>query len=183
MFLRNFLKILFISILAVFCLAFMSGLPSFFSFINLPVVVLIFILGLYGLPQALFWGFGLGLIFDVYSFLPFGVHLFSYVLILWLANFLLVSFLTNRTLYSFWALIIFSDISFLMMKYLLSGLVFFVTKNDLVFDFSTNFWLYNFYGLLLDLLLVAVIFNALNYLGKRVGPVFLRKGSLGRLKR
>ncbi len=97
-------NIILIISLSVVQIALVSGLPAPAGNLNLALVVLIFILGFSGFNFAAWWAVGVGFLFEIFSFLPFGAFLIGLSLTVIIANWLLNYFFTNRSLYSFLAL-------------------------------------------------------------------------------
>ncbi len=111
-YIKIFFNALFIIILVVFQISFIDGLPTYFNNLNLPLVTLIFILVLGGLNPAFWWSLGIGFMFDIFSFMPFGLFTICYFLTIILTHFLLINFFTNRSLYSFLTLTFFATVSY-----------------------------------------------------------------------
>ncbi len=70
-------------------------------YLNLSLVVLIFLLVVFGLEQAWFCWLTSGFLADLFSFKLFGFYTFLFCAILLLVYWLLSNVLTNRSLYSF----------------------------------------------------------------------------------
>ncbi len=154
-------------------IAFIDNLPGYFNNINLILIALVFILMLGSFKEALWWAFGAGILCDVFSFNPFGLYLVSLVLVVIFANFLQVSYFTDRTLYSVLAL---TSLSLLCDRLILQLAKYAVTLFDsaeiraLV---DSSFWKHELSGIALSLVLAAVIFYVINYMSNRLKPVFL----------
>ena len=71
------INLILILILFILQFSFISGLDGILSKINLVIIILIFILVLFGLKYALIWSVCLGILFEFFSFFPFGFYLFS----------------------------------------------------------------------------------------------------------
>jgi len=166
-------NIVLIIALAILQLSFFNSLPGWFSGFNAAIVAIIFILALGNFSLAFWWAVGLGIFFDVYSFSPFGFYLFSLVGMAVITNFLLVNFLTNRSLYSFMVLTIFALSSYKIFLYILNYLFKFFGANDLDLVIDMNFWLNEFKSLFVDLIAVIVVFYLVNFMSKKLKPVFL----------
>ncbi|MEA1962691.1 MAG: hypothetical protein U9M94_00455, partial [Patescibacteria group bacterium] len=112
MYLKILSQIILFSLIALFQIGFVKALPIWFSEVNLILLVLVFFLGFDRLKTVLFWGAGMGIIYDLYAFVFFGVHTMSLLITIFLAYFLMVNFLTNRSLYSFLVLTSFTIFCF-----------------------------------------------------------------------
>ncbi len=167
------LNLILIISLAIIQLSFISGLPAFLDNINLIIVAIILILVIGNFKLAFWWSIGTGIMLDIYSFLIFGVNLVSLLTTLLFANFLLVNFFTNRSLYSILALTILASICYDLLSYGLSCLIYFFSHQDFILNLGINFWLNRLSGLALNLLAVLIIFYFMNFISHKFKPVFL----------
>lgn len=161
-------------LLSVMQISFISGLPFQMSNLNLILVILVLMLGFGDLYFVMWWSFGLGLVLDVFSFLPFGTHLIALPIAVYIAYFLLNNFFTNRSLYTFLAL---GAISTLVYELFLQLTNFLLNINNGDFSFvkSSSFWMIKLSQLEFNLLAMLIFFNLLHFLSKRLKPVFLIK--------
>ena len=172
MYIKIILNILLIMALAVVQLSFVSGLPGWLKFLNLILIALVFVLAVADLKLALWWGLGAGLLLDIFSFQPFGIYMVCLGLTLLAANFLSKNFFTDRSLYSFFALIFFSSFIFEFFFIFLNYLAQPSGGGEVAF-LNYNFWSSFLKQTIVNLAAVAVIFYALNFISKRLRPVFL----------
>lgn len=166
-------NIFFIFGLAALQIAFISALPGWFSYLNLALVVLIFILGFGSFNFALWWSVGAGLALEIFSFLPFGAYLISLSLTIIIANFLLNYFFTNRSLYSFLALTALSTMAYEMIINFIS--LIFIQADRYFFLANINFWSSALRRVSLNLLFTILIYYLAHFLGRNLRPVFLIK--------
>lgn len=170
-------KILFNSFLVLLLsaiqMSFVSGLPSYAGSLNLVLVALVFILAMLGFNVALWWGLGAGLVMDIISFSPFGIHMIGFIAMLVIVNFLLINFFTNRSLYSFVALIFFSTASFEIFLNL-SSYVFRKLGGSEFVPYGKLFWFGEVAQVGMNIAAASLIFYLLNYLTDRMKPVFLK---------
>ncbi|MDD5031998.1 MAG: rod shape-determining protein MreD [Patescibacteria group bacterium] len=176
MYLKIFLYLILIYILAVAQISFIATLPFGMSNFNLMLVCLIFILMLSGFRLSLWWALGAGFLLDTYSFSPFGIYLISLFLMVLLANFLLANFFTDRSLYSFLALTFFSTIFYSFLFYLLAYIFSFPEIKISVLG-GKDFWLALGFQLFFNLLFVSLLFYIISFVSKRLKPVFLERSS------
>jgi len=173
MYSKIFLNLILIIFLVICQLSFIGGLPWLFNKLNLILIVLIFILGLKDLKTALWWSIGVGFLFDVYSFSPFGFYLISLLFTVLVINFLLTSFLTDRSLYSFLALTFFATIFY---EFFLNLIIymgnFFIARTNF-FILTREFWANISVQIILNLLTVFILFYVVSFLSQRLKPVFL----------
>ncbi|OGF26123.1 rod shape-determining protein MreD [Candidatus Falkowbacteria bacterium RIFOXYB2_FULL_47_14] len=167
------LNAILIILLSVSQISFVSGLPGWFADINLPIMVLVFMLALSGFRLALFWSFGMGLLLDIYSFLPFGIYMAVFPSIAILINFFLIHFFTNRSLYSFLALAALALLLHEILVYSLSYAVYFVNRQDLNVYFDGKFWSDQAGVFIMNLGAVFILFYLFTLAGKNLKPVFL----------
>jgi len=166
-------NILLIIALGIAQIAFISGLPGPFSSLNLVLVVLIFILGFGSFNLAILWSFGIGLMLEIFFFLPFGVYLISFIFTIIIANLLLNYFFTSRSLYSFLALIALTTVAYELMINFLS--LTFSAENKSFFPADSGFWLLTLKQIGLNLLLTFFIYYLVHFFGRNLKPVFLMK--------
>jgi len=165
---------LFIITLAAAQISFISGLPEPFGNLNLILVILIFILGFASFNSAVWWSFGVGLMLEVFLFLPFGVYLITLVLTIVIANFLLDYFFTNRSLYSFLALV---ALATLVYELIINSLALIYPGADQsVFSAGAGFWILILEQIGLNLIFTFFIYYLIHFFGVNLRPVFLIKG-------
>ncbi|MFH0840722.1 MAG: hypothetical protein V1865_01925 [bacterium] len=170
MYLRILLN--FILALGLFTLqaSFLNVLPVLY-YLNLVLVILIFILVLMDLNWAIAWFLIIALCFDVFSFQAFGTHLITYSLVLIISYILLINFITNRSLYSFLLLTAVATIIYNVSLQLASYLMSYNSS----LDFSTSFWINVGWRLLANLIITGIVFYILSLFSRRFKPVFLGK--------
>lgn len=167
-------NIILIIILAIFQIAFINSLPAGLNNLNLVLVVLIFILGLINLDYALAWAIGLGWLLGIFLFAPFGIHLVSLFLTIIFSNLLLTNFFTNRSLYSFLALVGLSTIIYEIFLTSFSYLFNLFNKENLLI-IHWDFWLDKLSQMALNLLATIALFYFINFISKKFSSAFLLK--------
>lgn len=174
-----------IIILAIAQISFIGGLPGIAGDLNLALVVLIFILGFSGFGPAMFWAFGMGFLFEVFSFLPFGAYLFSLIATVIIANFLLNYFFTNRSVYSFLALSGFASAAYGLSVYYFARVagsarqvLISAGANSSAEITDKNFLFSIPKQICLNILITVVIYYIIYFLGKSFRPVFLIKNKI-----
>lgn len=173
MYSKIILNIILILFLVIIQLSFISGLPAGLNNLNLILVILIFILGLVNLDFAVWWTVGVGLLLDIFSFTPFGVYLLCLCLIMIVADFALTVFFTNRSLYSFLALISLTTAVYEILLTTIGYLVELMSKEGTGLILNQSFWLSKLSQLSLNLIAAFVIFYFISFISKRLRPVFL----------
>lgn len=152
---------------------FVVSLPYFLSGANLIIISIVFILGVYGFWTAFYWTIGAGAILDIYSFVFFGNYLLSFLLVLFLANFLFDYLFTNKSLYSFLMIVFVGSIFFEIFFTFFYYLEIFFKKGTFDIILDANFFSLKLYGALSNLIFSVIVFNALNFLSNKLKPVFL----------
>jgi hypothetical protein len=173
---KQIIQIFFIFLLTVLQLSFVDNLPGPVSGLNVILIMLIFSLVLDGLDKSMPRAFTAGLFFGLFSFAPFGVHLISLCIFIFIMDLLVVHFFTNRSVYSFLMLALISTI--------LYGMLF--GSISLIFALFAGKALPTIAGMidlhfLLDQLLcnvaaVLIIFYLMNYFSNKLRPAFLLGG-------
>lgn len=161
--------------LAAAQLSFISGLPAGLNNLNLILIILIFVLSLIDLDTAMWWAVGAGFLLDIFSFMPFAFYLVCLFLTIVIANFLLVNFFTDRSLYSFLAL---TGLTTVIYEFFLAVFKFFLRLfygNGVNISLSSGFWIEKISQLGFNLLAVLLLFYLINYISNRLRPVFLMR--------
>lgn len=158
-------------------LAFIGGLPDIFTGLNLIIAALVFTLALKDFSSAAIIAVGVGLVEDIYSFQPFGLHLFSLFLTLLIINFLYVSFFTNRSLYSFVALATLGNLIYIFLEKIASlGLNYYLGAGEGL-ALGKNFLFSALNSVILNIFFIIAVFYIINFISQRFKPVFLvRRG-------
>jgi len=177
MYWRILTNIIFIIFLSIIQISFVSALPGWLNNINLIIIFLVFVLSLKGFVYGIWWAIGTGMVLEVYSFLPVGVYLFSLVFAILIANFLLVNFFTNRSLYSYLALSFSAIFSYEFILYILNYFLSYFLNYDFVLNLNKNFFADKLSLLIVNGLMTVIVFNIFNFISKNFQPVFLIKGS------
>ena len=174
-FLRIFLHSIFILLLTVFQISFIQVLPGWFHELQLFLVVLIFVLSLYGWKFALFWGGVIGGVMDIYSFSFFGLHLLSLTAATLFIYLLSYNFFTNRSLYSFLALTVFATLFyefFLRIIYYIEQTFY---GDAPLFLLQEYFWSMLGKEILVNMAAMLLLFYIFNYVSNRFRPVFIER--------
>jgi len=173
MYQKIIVNIILIFVVVIMQLSFLNGLPAKLNNLNLILIILVFILVLFGLDIAAWWTVGIGLLLDIFSFMPFGIYLVSLSLTIIITNFLLINFFTNRSLYSFLALVSIATLIYAVLLTCLSYFVNLLGIKETALVINKNFWLIKFYQLILNLIITTTIFYLINFISKKLRPVFL----------
>lgn len=173
MYKKILLNLFLIIIIAIFQLSFISGLPWQLNQLNLFLVILIFILSLSNFTTALWLMVGIGILFDIFSFTFFGGYLICLFLTALFANFLLINFFTNRSLYSFCALIFLSSLFYKLVLNLIIIIFNFFHHQQEFFMFVQQFWSGLIAQLILNLSCGILLFYIIYYSTNRLKLAFL----------
>jgi cell shape-determining protein MreD len=151
-----------------------ASMPGWLSMLGLALSSLVFVLVLNGRGIALVWALSAGLVMDTFSFQPFGTYLLGLYLVVLLADFLLNHVFTDRSLYSFWALIcLVTTASAVLTPFLSYVLAFGQSYNQLSQILTSEFWLSLGIGCLANAIFTTIAFYFFNYIGHRLKPAFL----------
>lgn len=132
-------------------------------YINLSLVILIFLLVLFGLEQAIFCWLLSGFLADLFSFRLFGFYTILFCLILFLVYWLLSNVLTNRSLYSFLLIVSLVTVIYDVATWLVFGL----PVNDILSNEIKR--------LVANFLITIIAFYLVSWMSYRLKPVFLIK--------
>lgn len=157
-----------------------SGLPGLLRNINLIIISVIFVLVLFGFRLAFIWSIAMGLLMDFYSFNIFNINLLSLIISMALSHFLLINFLTNRSLYAFLILGLTASLIYELLLFGFNIAIGFIYQHEIVISLGINFWLNKASGIVENLLLIGLGFYLLNLASKRLKPVFLFKRNINR---
>ena len=151
--------------------SFINSLPDFFSYFNLVLTVLVLTVFFFDFRSAAFFALAAGFWLDIMAFNFFGLYLIVVLTVALVAERLLSSWLTNRSFYSFLALLLLSTGFY---NFLVFGLLN-ISEQDagIFFLFRSSFWhslgyqaIWNFIGALF-------LFNLANRITPRLKPFFL----------
>lgn len=173
MYVRLIANLFLLFLLFIFQMAFVSGLPSWFSNINAVLVVLTLIMGFGDLKTSLVWAVILGTFLDMYSFSVFGLNIFCLALALLAANFLLENLLTNRSLYSILALVAIASLVFQLASLAIVSLYGLFSPGGIGLELSIHFFLDELSKVIGNMLLAFILFHVLSFISKRFRPMFL----------
>lgn len=174
MYIKIFFHLLLSLLISLIQISFIQSWMSWLGYFNLVLVALIFVLSLSGLDKALLWAGTAGFIHDIYSFLPFGLFISIFILSALAANLLLKSFLTDRSLFSFWGLILLVLFVFNFLFYSGVYVINLYTVEMPFFLASRDFWIYFLRGSVFSLVVVFVFFYSSHFISNRLNAVFLK---------
>jgi len=160
-----------ISAAAVIQSSLIFSLPPGFSAFNLMLIVLVFTLFFYDFRSALGAALVGGFWLDILAFNFFGFYLIALFLTVWLSDWILRSWLTNRSLYSFGLLIFLATIAYNF----LVGILAYFGSNSPFFLGRSGFWSTLFYQSIWSELAALLMFSLAGALTRRLKPFFLEK--------
>lgn len=175
MFFKIFINVILALAIGMAQMVVFSAAPGYADYLNLTMIVLIFILATRNIDMSFALAIGIGLLFDIYSFLPFGTYMIALVTTVYLTNQVLVSLLTDRSLYSFLAI---SALGTVFYETLLNASAFML---DLIYGkqyglaMGLPFWKGELLKIVFNLIGTFIIFYFFNYLSNKLKPVFLHK--------
>lgn len=168
---RIFFLILVCLFLAVLQEYLISSLPASFRYLNLGLLVSIFSLFLFGLKPALRFVLIFGFLLDSLSFYFFGLQTLALFLAVLAAYLVLKDWLTNKSLYAFWAATLLATVvyNFLLALLVYSSLGFPSGAGVLAADF----WRALLYQSAWNLRIGSIFFYLSLALFKKLKPFFL----------
>ncbi|MFA5000109.1 MAG: hypothetical protein WC545_02015 [Patescibacteria group bacterium] len=166
--------IIIVSLAALAQFSFISALPSFWRYLNLPLILIIFFLFFSGERAAFGAALIAGFWLDILFFNFFGLRIITLLVTAWLAQCLFLTWLTNRSLYSFLILILAATLVYNF----LTAFGLFLTAPDgtCFFLIKESFWRGLVYQGAWSALAALLAFNLVSVLTRRFRPVFLEKG-------
>jgi hypothetical protein len=175
MMVKKIVRILFFSIIvslaAIFQVSAIFVWSGFFGELNLVLLLLVMVFFFFDFKTALLACFLSGFWLDLFSFSFFGFYIINLLLTLLLVEWISVSWLTNRSFYSFLLINILALISYNFS----SGLLFYFFNFEAggFFLFQASFWISLAYQALWSLIIVFLTFNLSALVTKKLRPVFL----------
>ncbi len=162
-----------LSFLAWLQFSFVSALPDPYRQLNLVLIILTFILFFLDFYTALLSALMAGFWLDVLSFHFFGFYLIIFLSTLFLAQWVLKNWLTNRSFYTLLALMVGLTIFYNFLAAAILSL--FSSGLDTFFLFQSHFWITLAYQSLWSFLAALILFNLATLASKRIKPFFLEK--------
>jgi len=168
-----FILFLSISFLALLQFSFISALPDPYRQLNLILIILTFILFFLDFYTALLSALIAGFWLDVLSFHFFGFYLIIFFGTLFLAQWVLKNWLTNRSFYTLIALMVGLTIFY----NLLAAAILSLLSSSLYafFLWQSHFWITVAYQSFWSFLAALILFNLATLVSKRIKPFFLEK--------
>ena len=158
---------------AIIQYSFIFALPTFFASFNLMLIILVFTLFFYDFRSALGVALIGGFWLDLFSFNFFGFYLLTLFLSALLADVILRSWLTNRSLYSFGLLILLTTLAYNFLAGLLSYSM--AASSSSFFLAHQSFWLALVYQIAWSELAALLMFSLAGAATRRLKPFFLEK--------
>ncbi len=172
-FLHLFAFVICISLLAIWQISAVFVWPGFLSEFNLIPIVIVSLLFFYNVKEALLASLIFGFFLDLFSFSFFGLESLTLIISLFLIYRISISWLTNRSIYSF--LII--NLLFILFYSLVSSLLLYFSYFEIssFFLWQKYFWYSLSFRLLWSLIISLTCFTPLATATKSLRPVFLDK--------
>ncbi len=164
-----------VSFLALLQFSFISALPDPYRQFNLILILLTFILFFLDFRVALISALVAGLWLDVLSFHFFGFYLIIFFSTLFLAQWILKNWLTNRSFYTLLALMVGLTVFYNLLAAIILSLI--SSSHSTFFLLESHFWLTLAYQSIWSFLSALILFNLAGLLSRRIKPFFLEKKS------
>lgn len=138
----KFLKLFLLAVLVVLIqVSFFNSLPGLWGRINIALFLVIWFFIFNNFNKSLVFALMMGIVFDIFSFYPFGVYSISFLVTLTLANFIWSSFFTNRSIYSFLSITVVFSVFYNLFLYFL---LFLFESNSIGLLWFNRFFWFNF---------------------------------------
>jgi rod shape-determining protein MreD. len=170
-----FFYFLFFSLVAIVQATFISALPAAYFAINLPLTALLFSLLFFNRNMSLVIAILMGFWLDILGFNFFGLHILVFLAVVFIIDFMLNNWLTNRSLYSF---LVLSILGALIHDILLYGMVALWQSGQAGFSFflfQAYFWKQMLWQMFWNAIFMILFFSLANSLSKHLKPFFLEK--------
>ena len=163
---------IFLTLILAFQISFLANFKILANF-NLVLVILVLFVFLTDFKKSLAVSLWSGLIFDLYSPLPFGIFIFSFAVASIVLEFLLQNFFTNRSFYSLIFLGFFGAVVYHLVFLITNGLIYLIGNSE--FLPTVSHW-YLFFGqIITTIFLLAICYLLIDKISKRFKPMFLVK--------
>jgi len=173
MYYRLIINIFLIAWLVIFQLSFIRALPGWFMYLDIIIVLLVYIISLAKLRTIWWWVIGTGVLLDFLAFTPFGLHLLSISVMAAVVYYLKNSYFTNRSLYSFLALTISATLSYRLLLGLLNIITALAVSAPMDAFISQFFWLVQGRIIVMNMIFSVLFFYLIIIFTKRYRPVFI----------
>jgi len=166
---------LFFSLVAIVQATFISSLPSAYFAINLPLTAILFSLLFFNRNMTLASSIVMGFWLDILGFNFFGLHILVFLAIVFIIDFILNNWLTNRSLYSFLVLSILSAVVYDILLYSFVALWQNGQNDFSFFLLQSYFWKQLLWQMFWSAIFMLLFFSIANSLSKQLKPFFLEK--------
>ena len=170
-----FFYFLFFSLIAIVQATFISSLPAAYFAINLPLTALLFSLLFFDKNMSLVLAILMGFWLDILGFNFFGLHILVFLAVVFIIDFMLNNWLTNRSLYSFLVLSILGALIHDILLYSMVALWQSGQDGFSFFLFQAFFWKQMFWQMFWNAIFMIFFFSLANSLSKHLKPFFLEK--------
>jgi hypothetical protein len=160
--------------LAAAQLSFVSGLPWGLRELNLLIIFMVLFLEIDSGPNTVWWFVAVGLVFGLYRSFFFPFFLIFWPLVFIFCRFLYSNLLTNRSLYSFLGLTVFTVWFYYFFYHSAIYIAYlFLEDSSRLFLLSKDFWFSLFWGTVVNSLAIILAFQLMNQATDRLKPVFI----------
>lgn len=159
--------------LAIFQISAIFLWPGFWGELNLILIVIVSILFFYDIKASLLATLIFGFCLDLFSFNFFGMESLSLLISLFLVYRLSITWLTNKSIYSFLIMNVIFSFSYLLFSSFF--IYFFYYESVSFFLFKKIFWQSLLYKTTWSLIIIIISFFPLAKVSKNLRPMFLEK--------
>lgn len=159
-------------LLAIFQISFLKQLNPFWSNLDLVLIALVLLINLSGFSQTMVFALGVGLLWDIYSGLPFGFFMLNLLGTAIILTLLFFNFFTNRSSYS---LLLMGFLAVLFNELLtLTGWGLLGLVGGRGFYLPVNYWPGLFWHFFNTMLSLGLAFSLINRYSKAFKPIFIK---------
>jgi len=177
-FISNLVAVLVLGIIQV---SFLTTWPFPVNSLNLILSAVIFVTVIFNYQRGLWWAFGGGIFWEIYSGMPFGVSSLTLIFTVVIINFLFNNFFTNRSLYSLLILGSLGTVLYNLIIFLVS--IIFLSLNLGNYFAELSFWPNFFWQPILNLIILTIIFFAFHHSTSKLRNIFLASDNLYEIKK
>ena len=167
------LQALLILLLVVVQMSFINNFNAPLKYFSLVLSTLIFIAVIFSYYTALAWGLIVGFLMDMFSILPFGIHMATIFLTILVVNLLVNRIFTNKSIYTVAILGLIGTLFCNLLLILFNLLTFYFKVTDLEVFFTKYIFISTCWQVILNLIFLTILFITLWLTSKKLKSQFL----------
>ncbi|MBN1778818.1 MAG: hypothetical protein JW816_01180 [Candidatus Buchananbacteria bacterium] len=164
---KTLISVIAVVLIIILQVSFLSAWPMPVRALNLFLAVIILLTNITNLKTALAWGFGGGLLLEIYTVGFFGLVTISIITTIFFINFLSQYFFTNRSFYSMIGLGLVGTAFYNLLFFVILWSIDFFSLNANTILFDLNYLSFVVWQILLNSLVIAIIFRIYQLVNNR----------------